>query len=196
LFSFPADIGAEDVAAALASNLELPILSSRVSRLVIDVNRPVSSDTLFRASADGKPVALNAQLTTEEKQDRIDRYWRPYRHELSSILMDSPDLDLVLSIHSFNPVYEGQVRECEVGVLYIDSKKEATKFLTEFETKGYRVVENAPWPASLCDIATPVESAGKSIIILEIRNDLASNASFRKRIVADIQSILQGLNVA
>jgi len=190
------DIGAEDIAGLLASNMQLPILSSRISRLVIDLNRPVTSDTLFRRTADGKPVLINANLTSEEKQDRIDRYWKPYRAELATLLTSSTAPEFVLSIHSFTPNYEGQIRECEIGVLYTDSKKEAGAFVQHLAAKGYKVVENDPWPGSICDIAVPVTSSGKDIVILEIRNDLASDAEFRRRFAVDVQAILESLHLA
>jgi predicted N-formylglutamate amidohydrolase len=190
------DIGAEDVSGMLASNMQLPILSSRISRLVIDVNRPLTSDTLFRHQADGRTVKVNEYLSFEEKQDRIDRYWKPYRAELGTILTETPGLDFVLSIHSFTPNYEGQPREIEIGVLYTDSKLEGSKFLAEFAAKGYKVAENEPWPASLCDILIPVTAAGKDMVILEIRNDLASDPHFRRRITTDIQHILESLHLA
>lgn len=196
LTHYPVDIGAEDIAGMLASNMRLPILSSRISRLVIDLNRPVTSDTIFRRMADGKPVLINANLTSEEKQDRIDRYWKPYRAELSTLLTSLSAPDFVLSIHSFTPNYEGQIRECEIGVLYTDSKKEAGAFLEHFSAKGYKVVENEPWPGSICDIAVPVTAAGKDIVILEIRNDLASDAEFRRRFAADVQTVMESLQLA
>lgn len=146
---------------------------------------------MFRALADGNPVVLNSKLSVEDKQDRIDRYWRPYRFELNEILTDHSSIELVLSIHSFTPNYEGDLRNCEIGVLYIDSVKEASWFIKDFEEKGYKVVENEPWPATLCDVAGPIMAAGKQIVILEIRNDLASDPEFRRRISADIRGILE-----
>jgi predicted N-formylglutamate amidohydrolase len=193
---FSADIGAEDVAAALASNMKLPLIASRISRLVIDVNRPLTSDTLFRLSAEGKPIALNAHLSPEDKQERIDQYWKPYRHDLTATLLDIPAIDLVLSIHSFTPLYEGESRECEIGVLFTDSKKEGQFFMKELLAKGYKTVENEPWPAAICDVLNPITAAGRQCVILEIRNDLASNATFRKRLADDIQGILETLELA
>lgn len=190
------DIGAEDVAGRLASDMHLPMLSSRISRLVVDVNRPTSSDTMFRTMAEGKPIALNANLTSEERQDRIDRYWRPYRFELKEILQTLENIDLVISVHSFTPLYEGEPRDCEVGVLYIDSKAEAHLFLEDLAAKGYKVVENEPWPAALCDIAVPIAAAGKKHVIFEIRNDLASNPEFRRRIAGDIRAVLEKAGLA
>lgn len=188
---FAVDLGAEDLAARIASDTKLPVLCSRVSRLVVDVNRPVTSDTIFRPLADGNPVLLNAKLSAEEKQDRIDRYWKPYRFELNEILINNPSIELVISVHSFTSNYEGDHRDCEIGILYLDSVKEASWFIKDFEEKGYKVVENEPWPATLCDIAAPVMAAGKQIVILEIRNDLASDPEFRRRIAADIQGLLE-----
>lgn len=176
--------------------MRLPLLCSRISRLIIDVNRPVTSDTMFRLTADGKPISINSKLTAEEKQERIDRYWKPYRFELGEILTDHPNVELVVSIHSFTPNYEGSPRECEIGVLYVDSKREAQQFIQEFASKGYKVVENEPWPASLCDILKPVVAAGRQMVILEVRNDLATNPAFKHRLEADIQAILESLGVA
>lgn len=185
------DIGAEEISARLASDLRLPTLCSRVSRLVVDVNRPVTSETIFRTVADGKPIALNANISVEERQDRIDRYWRPYRFELTEMLEHLKNIELVISVHSFTPLYEGEPRDCEIGVLYIDSVEEASWFLKSFTEKGYKTVENEPWPASLCDIAAPVMAAGKKHVILEVRQDLAADAEFRRRLVDDIRVILE-----
>lgn len=53
------DLGAADFARELAEEVKSPLLLSQVSRLLIDVNRPVESDTLCREVADGKPIHLN-----------------------------------------------------------------------------------------------------------------------------------------
>lgn len=151
---------------------------------------------MFRETADGKPISLNSRLSAEERQDRIDRYWRPYRFELDEILKAMPSIELVISIHSFTPVYEGEPRNLELGVLYLESSKEASWFLQDFEQKGYKVAENEPWPASLCDVAGPISKAGKQLVILEIRNDLAADPDFRRRITADIQGILEKAKLA
>jgi len=53
------DIGSEDFARELAAATNSYCLLSRFSRLLCDPNRPLSSPTLFRQEAEGKPVALN-----------------------------------------------------------------------------------------------------------------------------------------
>jgi predicted N-formylglutamate amidohydrolase len=57
------DIGAEEVAVNLANRFASPVLIARVSRLLIDYNRPLSSDTLIRTHCDGIPVDFNQHLT-------------------------------------------------------------------------------------------------------------------------------------
>lgn len=189
------DLGAEDIAGSLSGELVLPSIFSRVSRLVIDVNRPLTSDTLFRLTADGAVIHMNKDLTPEEKQDRIDRFWKTYRFQISTILLDRPSIKFVLSIHTFTPEYEGEVRTCEVGVLYINSKEKGNYFNDQLLQKGYLSVINEPWPGSICDIINLAESYGKECIVLEIRNDLARDPAFKEKIENDIEEIMQNLKL-
>ena len=53
------DPGSADAALELAQALRSPYLLSRISRLVVDVNRPLSSETLIRSSAEGRAIAMN-----------------------------------------------------------------------------------------------------------------------------------------
>jgi predicted N-formylglutamate amidohydrolase len=105
----------------LAAKIGAPALLARFGRLLIDVNRNLDSDTLFRDVADGKPVTLNTNITPEDKQKRIDTFWKPYRDAYAR-LMAEYDPDLILSVHSYTPNYEGKHREVEIGVLYQKSK--------------------------------------------------------------------------
>lgn len=57
------DIGAEEVACRLANTFSSPVLIANVSRLLIDYNRPLSSDTLIRTHCDSLPVDFNQGLT-------------------------------------------------------------------------------------------------------------------------------------
>ena len=100
----------------LAQALAAPCLVSRVSRLVIDVNRPLSSETLIRQTADNAIIAMNRNLSSEDVQMRIMKYYIPYHLAFGdAVLKFSPRV--IVSVHSFNPVYEGDVRNFDVGVL-------------------------------------------------------------------------------
>lgn len=113
------DLGAESIASTLADNSNLPLVCSRVSRLIIDANRPLNSKTLFREDAEGELIKLNSNLSYEERQYRIDIYWKPYRLEIDQILEGFPRINFVLSIHTFTHNYEGEKREMDIGVLFV-----------------------------------------------------------------------------
>eukprot|EP01016_Furgasonia_blochmanni_P018786 TRINITY_DN2121_c0_g1_i2.p2 TRINITY_DN2121_c0_g1~~TRINITY_DN2121_c0_g1_i2.p2 ORF type:complete len:161 (+),score=24.02 TRINITY_DN2121_c0_g1_i2:67-549(+) len=53
------DLGALDMAKTIAQDFGGVLVHSLVSRLLCDVNRPISSRTLFRKTGDGKVIELN-----------------------------------------------------------------------------------------------------------------------------------------
>ena len=81
------DPGVSDLTRELAVELEAVAVLSKVSRLYVDVNRPVGASTLCRAVADGQPVHLNAFLNEPaairraERARRIAEYGEDERRE-------------------------------------------------------------------------------------------------------------------
>jgi predicted N-formylglutamate amidohydrolase len=67
------DPGVSDLTRELAVELEAVAVLSKVSRLYVDVNRPVGASTLCRAVADGQPVHLNAFLNEPAAIRRAER---------------------------------------------------------------------------------------------------------------------------
>ena len=107
---------------ARAIHGSLSAVSAQFSRLLLDCNRPLGSDTMFRKDCDGVDVDLNRNITEAEKQLRADMFFHPYHAAIDKI-MEEESPKIVFSIHSFNPVYEGSKREMEVGILFDDSSE-------------------------------------------------------------------------
>ena len=140
------DIGAEDFTREFSERLSAPALLSRVSRLIVDVNRPLNSDTLMRNRADGQPITLNANIKPHEFEDRISKYYLPYHNMLKeAVKRYSPHF--VVAIHSFTAEYEGQKREVEVGVLYKRAQDEpyAKELCNMLRDANIRAELNEPW---------------------------------------------------
>jgi len=140
------DLGAEEFTREFSERLSAPALLSRVSRLVVDVNRPLNSDTLMRNRADGKPIALNSNIKPHEFEDRISKYYLPYHNMLKeAVKRYSPHF--VIAIHSFTPEYEGQQRAVEVGVLFKRAQDEphARDLCAMLRDAGIRAELNEPW---------------------------------------------------
>jgi len=185
------DIGAGDFARDLSSRIRVPALVHNFSRLIIDVNRPLDSPTLFRDIADGIPIELNQGITATERQRRIDRYYRPYHEELS-YLTNLLNPSLILSLHSFTDNYEGKTRDVEVGVLFNEHENLALEFEAFFREKGYKVKLNEPWSGKegFMYAVSQVESEENKGIMLEFRQDLLLKEEWRLQLLNNLENLL------
>ena len=104
------------LAQQLAKKMKTILIHSNYSRLLCDVNRPVTSETVFRKEGDGKEILLNKNITLKEEKNRFEKYYYTYYSAFREIsLKINPKI--IISLHSFNPIYEGVQREVEVGIL-------------------------------------------------------------------------------
>src|ERR1700753_1262283 len=110
------DLGAADLSRELARALGVSAVLSRFSRLLVDPNRTQEAADLFRTVADGKPVVLNRGLDDGERARRL-ALANAYHSTIDALLASDP-AKVVLSVHSFTPLYEGVRRTVEVGVLF------------------------------------------------------------------------------
>ncbi len=114
------DIGIRPVAAALAGRFQAPAIYNDISRLVIDVNRSLTSPTLF--SREMKHAAPELKRTARAT------IYEPYRdrlHHMVSTTIDRQGFCIHLSIHSFTPVWKGRKRPMSAGLLFDPRDEEA-----------------------------------------------------------------------
>ena len=107
------DPGALVMAEALAEAFEAPLLSSTVSRLLVDLNRSVGHSRLH------SEVLRNQPRTTREAI--LALHYQPYRARAEALVRQAiADHGAVihLSSHSFTPVLDGKLRRADVGLLY------------------------------------------------------------------------------
>jgi predicted N-formylglutamate amidohydrolase len=106
------------MARALAKALRAPIVTSTVSRLLIDLNRSIGHPQLFSAATRGAPAKLRAKIVEQH-------YW-PYRvqveHRVRQIVSRGRRV-IHISSHSFTPELDGSVRLADVGLLYQPARR-------------------------------------------------------------------------
>lgn len=115
------DIGILAFAEALAAEFQAPLLSSDVTRLLVDLNRPLGSRSLFSE--------FPRRLPETERQELIRRYHQPYWRAAEDIvagMISSRCRVLHLSVHSFTPALNDHVRNADIGLLY-DPRRAAEK---------------------------------------------------------------------
>jgi len=189
------DLGVAEVTRALAAALEVPAVLSGFSRLLVDANREAGDPTLFRTVADGRTVGLNARLTDAERRERVARFHAPYHAAIDLLLMRYPAAGLIVSMHSFTPVYEnGPPRVMEIGVLFDREDAIAAVVMDSLTADGWAVAANEPYSGKAGLIYAADHHAsrhGRRALELEIRQDLAADEGRRGALVQSIAKALR-----
>ena len=101
------------MARALARAFRAPLVTSTISRLLIDLNRSIGHPQLFSAATRGAPAKLRAKI--------VEQHYRPYRVQVERLVRQSVSRGrrvIHISSHSFTPELDGKVRRADVGLLY------------------------------------------------------------------------------
>jgi predicted N-formylglutamate amidohydrolase len=193
------DLGIAEVTRALAAAVHAPAVLARFTRLLIDANRDIHAETSIRTEAEGHPVHLNQEVTDEDRAMRIRRFHEPYHAAIDAALSRYHSA-VVLSMHSFTPVYEkGPPRTMEIGVLF-DEEEELSLVIAEgLARDGWAVALNEPYSGKAGLIYAAGRHArhhGRRALELEIRQDLAVDEARRPALVASIQGALTRVGLA
>jgi predicted N-formylglutamate amidohydrolase len=190
------DLGAADLTKELAQTLDATAVLSRFSRLLADPNRHLDADDLFRKVADGEPVHLNQNVDAGDRERRISGYWEPYHATIDRELTRT-SAPVLLSIHTFTPNYQGELRRVEVGVLFDDPEEREAEILRSVIAKhGFDTRMNEPYSGRGGMMYAANRHARKHQRIaleLEVRQDLAVEHPVRLRISAAIREALDAI---
>ncbi len=193
------DIGALDLSVELMGALDAPLVHSRVSRLVYDCNRPPERIDAMPRVSEVFSVPGNANLTNAQREQRIRDVYEPFAQLVSSTLDTRPEPPVVITIHSFTPVYKGKPRSVELGILHDEDDRAAQLMLRHSESSGLHVALNEPYSATDGVTHTLREHAirrGLPNVMIEIRNDLIDTPTGVNHIAGLLTPILQSVVTA
>ncbi|MEE9385785.1 MAG: N-formylglutamate amidohydrolase [Nannocystaceae bacterium] len=179
------DLGAAEITRALAAQLGCSAILARFSRLLIDPNRNLDSNTLFRSQAERRKICLNHHLTQGDRDRRISRFYLPYHDAIDRRTREAPAASL-LSIHTFTPCYEGKNRSLEAGVLFTEHEALARSFAAVLSSRGYNTGLNAPYSGRdglMYGIERHAIAHDRVALEIEIRQDIATDPRRRRPIV-------------
>jgi len=195
------DIGVEMVTRRLASALGAPAVIANFSRLLIDPNRGEDDPTLIRQLYDGTVVPGNYPIAEEERERRLDRFYRPYHDAVAAVIASvaqaSRQAPFIFSVHSFTPVMQGFVRPWHAGVLW-DLDPRAALPLIEMlsQDKNLVVGDNEPY-----DGALPGDTMFRHAIVngfahalIEIRQDLIADENGAEQWTSRLSPIVDAIN--
>lgn len=192
------DIGIEDVTLYLVESMHSVGLFSRFSRLVCDPNRDHEQESWIVEEVEGYALSFNKGLTSEERLRRKQMYHDPYHQALQELVQtrrqQAGDFTL-MAMHSFTPVYKGQTRELEIGVLFDEVYADEARHLADaIADEGFRVECNEPYSGMQGMIYAAHRHGTEQNVRymeLEIRQDLIDTPSKAQALAARLQKALQ-----
>ena len=172
------DPGAAAVAEHLAKALGSVLVKQRYSRLVYDCNRPPTSPDAMRAKSENTIISGNQNLPEAARQWRTDNIYTSFHNAVAEQL-DRHKAPTLITIHSFTPVYDGNPRAVDVGILHDDDTRLADAILAHAEfDDGIVVARNEPYgPRDGVTHTLQKHGLARQIpnVMIEIKNSLIAD---------------------
>jgi len=202
------DIGIAGVAERIALLCDAHLVAQRYSRLVIDCNRPPGVASSIPRLSEATVIPGNEALSAEEIATRRREVFDPYHSRIDAVIderLQQRRPTVLVSLHSFTPVYAGVTRPWHIGTLYHRDTTLPPLLLRALRAEGDLVVgDNEPYAVSdLTDYTIPVHGEARGLVNtgIEIRQDLIEDQSGQQqwaerlaRILMEIGALLQAEN--
>lgn len=149
------DLGALSVARDLKRLLHVPLIESRTTRLLIDLNRSLGHPSLFSE--------FSSVLSQQEREEVIAEHYAPHRALVERAALQAAKNGkrlLHVAIHSFTPRLHGQTRNADFALLY-DPKRSSEKRICAYWRRdlldrecGFRIRLNYPYRGNADGLTT------------------------------------------
>lgn len=177
------DIGIASVTELVSAALDATAVLQTYSRLVIDCNRQPEWDSAMPVISELTSIPGNVGLSEAERAARVAAVFTPY-HERIGALLDKRKAQarrtVFVAMHSFTPVFKGERRDMQVGVLYGADARLASVLLDLLRAeKDLTVGDNAPYAITAnSDYGVPIHGVARGLanVEIEIRQDLIEGA--------------------
>jgi predicted N-formylglutamate amidohydrolase len=203
------DPGIAGVAQALSKHLNAHLIAQRYSRLVIDCNRPPEALSSIPRISEATVIPGNDGLAREAAELRRRSIFDPYHRRIREVIdrrLRQGIPTVLVSLHSFTPVYAGIARPWHIGTLYHRDTRLPPLLLKLLRNEpDLAVGDNEPYAVSdETDYTIPVHGEARGLMNsgIEIRQDLIADqagetqwAERLARILAEIETTLRALRL-
>ena len=193
------DIGALDVARKLASELDAPLAACGVSRLLYDCNRPPSAKNCIPSKSERFDIPGNANLDGAQRLARQHLIHDPFHAAVDGLIrahsakVAGPIV--VVTIHTFTPIYFGRRRDVEIGFLHHDNAELSIAVQKAEQKRGtYKTALNEPYDASdgvTYSVAKHADCNGLHSTMIEVRNDLVNTQAKAQSVSVHLAETLE-----
>lgn len=192
------DPGALDLSRTLAARLDAALVHAPASRLIYDLNRGPDRADAMAARSEVHDIPGNLDLTPQDRLHRAEALYLPFHTALHAEIVRRLALGratVIVTVHSFTPVYHGRPRSVEFGVIHdaddrlargIVAGAQATTDLVTALNEPYSAADGVTHTLRLQ--ATPY---GLANAMLEIRNDLIATPALAEAMADRLAPVLQ-----
>jgi predicted N-formylglutamate amidohydrolase len=191
------DIGIAGVAERMATLCDAHVVAQRYSRLVIDCNRPPDVASSIPRLSEATTIRGNEALAADQAALRRREIFDPYHQRIDAIIdqrLHQKRPTVLVSLHSFTPVYAGVARPWHIGTLYHRDTTLPPLLLRALRAEGDLVVgDNEPYAVSdITDYTIPVHGEARGLINtgIEIRQDLIADQAGQQQWAERLARIL------
>lgn len=201
------DPGAAELALLIAAKTGGALVRQRYSRLAIDCNRSPELPDAIATESETTVIPGNRDLSAAAREDRVAAIWRPFHDALAALLDERRRLSrptVLVTVHSFTPVYRGVARPWHAGIITTAERRFADAVLAELRRDRSLVVgDNQPYSAKDnvdYTIRRHGFDRGLANVMIEVRNDLLTNreaiADWARRLIEALELSAAGPGTA
>ena len=187
------DIGALAVSHGLSQVFDAPLAAATVSRLVFDCNRQVDAPDAVVSRSEDIAVPGNAGLSQAEVAQRAAWLHQPFHAAVAEIVAARAQ-PIVVTVHSFTPVFFGHPRAVQLGLLADqDERLAAAMMAIAPSVTPWKVAINEPYhpkDGMTYTARAHALSRGALHVMFEVRNDLIRDAHGVAQAVRVLSSLL------
>ncbi len=191
------DIGIAGVAEQLSALCDAHLVAQRYSRLVIDCNRPPEAASSIPRLSEATVIPGNEALAPDKIALRRREIFDPYHQRIAAIIdqrLHRKQPTVLVSLHSFTPVYAGVARPWHIGTLYHHDTTLPPLLLRALRAEGDLVVgDNEPYAVNDdTDYTIPMHGEARGLVNtgIEIRQDLIADESGQQQWAERLARIL------
>lgn len=193
------DIGAARIARHLAKVCNGSLILARNSRLLVDLNRSIGHPKLFSE--------MTKKLSGNEKDRLLEKYYHPHRQAVWHFIdteIAARRRILHVASHSFTPVFNGIVRDADVGLLFDPQRPGESAACRSWQAAlarcgpHLRVRRNAPYRGTADGLTTTLrrkfDAASYIGIELEVNQQLMEgrcSAGVQQLLATTLRDVIQ-----
>ena len=172
------DPGALAVSRLLSQQLDATLVYQRYSRLIYDCNRPPESPSAMPVASEIYDIPGNLDLDDAERYARTSALYVPFHDHVGNIIArrtDAGEQTVIVTMHSFTPIYHGKTRDVEIGILHDADTRLADAMLEAVNGETFNVERNQPYgPEDGVTHTLRLHALPNGLlnVMIEIRNDL------------------------